>query len=88
MKPQLAHNVKVAGNSFVLVWTAWQTNYLVENFVIQDGAEMMFMTAASTKFTVFVGQNVSLTPNSHLDFSRIPEVTILATYHHSVIALG
>ncbi len=23
MKPQLAHNVMVAGNSFVLVWTAW-----------------------------------------------------------------
>lgn len=56
--------------------------------MIEDGAQMMFMSAASTNFTVHIGQNVSLTPNSHLDFSLIPEVTILATYHPSVIALG
>jgi len=60
----------------------------MEGFVIEDGAEMVFMTAASTKFSVHVGQNVSIAQNSHLDFSRISEVTITATYRHSLIALG
>lgn len=55
---------------------------------MDDNAEVMFMTNFSTPFTIYVGSDVNISSNSHLDVSRLKEVNINATYRFDEVSFG
>lgn len=52
---KLANEVKVTGNSYALIWTGMDSNYMMEHFTMEDHAEVSFMSGTSDPFTVYVG---------------------------------
>lgn len=85
---QLSSQVAIKGNSRALIWTGNSHSFLMDHFTMENGTDVQFMSGSSDPFTLNIGSKVTIESDSHLDFSRLWECKLNATYRYNEVSVG